>query len=71
VGPANLPDRAATNGAADEDRLVDLDVQEESAVLLQFRSMKKVGVTCNVRCLQDSALIQQTEMTAQTLYLLR
>ena len=33
MGPANLPDRAATSGQADEDRLDDLDVQEESATL--------------------------------------
>ncbi len=33
MGPANLPDRAASSGEADEDRLVDLDVQEESAAV--------------------------------------
>ena len=33
MGPANLPDRAAASGEADEDRLDDLDVQEESAAI--------------------------------------
>jgi transposase InsO family protein len=33
VGPANLPDRAAASGEADENRLDNLDVQEESAAV--------------------------------------
>ena len=33
MGPANLPDRAATSGKANEDRLDNLDVQEESAAV--------------------------------------
>src|SRR6476661_925134 len=33
MGPANVPDRAASGGQADEDRLDDLDVQEESAAI--------------------------------------
>jgi hypothetical protein len=33
MGPANVPDRAATSGQADEDRLDDLDVQEESTAI--------------------------------------
>ncbi len=33
MGPANLPDRAATSGEADEAGLDNLDVQEESAAV--------------------------------------
>ena len=33
MGPANLPDRAAARGEADEHRLVDLDVPEEIAAV--------------------------------------
>src|SRR5206468_12308204 len=33
LGQANVPDRAAASGEADEDRLVDLDVQQESAAV--------------------------------------
>src|SRR6266853_931312 len=33
MGPANVPDRAASSGQADADWLDDLDVQEESAAI--------------------------------------
>ncbi len=33
MGPANVSDRAAASGEADEDRLDNLDVQEESAAV--------------------------------------